>query len=84
MPCKEKGTAGVKKKFVGDIKKKSQVVLWTNSTTRYGIVRVGIAWSRDCHHIFEVPKIWQQRMLHGRRSGTRGSSLLEKRENELV
>jgi len=59
-------------------------ILWTNSATRCGIVGAGMAWSRGCHHIFEVPKMWQRGILHGRQSGTRSSFLLKKREDELV
>jgi len=44
----------------------------------------GMAWSRGRRHVFEVPKMWRRRMLCGRRLGTRGSSLLEKREDELM
>ena len=59
MPYKEKGAAEVKKEFVGDIEEESRVVLWTDSATRCRIVGVGMVQSRDCHHVFEVPKIWQ-------------------------
>ena len=31
-----------------------------------------------------MPKMWQRGMLCGKRPGTRSSSLLEKREDELV
>jgi len=57
---------------------------WYNSATRCRIVGVGMAWSRGLCYVFEMPKVWQRRMLHGRRSGTRSSSLLEKREDKLV
>ena len=60
------------------------MVLWTNSATRYRIMGVEIAWSRGRHHIFEIPKMWQSGMLCRRQSGTRSSSLLEKKEDELV
>ena len=43
-----------------------------------------MAQSRGCRHVFEVLKMWQRRMLCERRSGTKGSPLLEKREDELV
>ena len=59
-------------------------LLWTNSATRCRVMGVGMARSRGRRHVFEMPKMWQRRMLCGRRSGTRGSSLLEKREDELV
>jgi len=59
-------------------------ILWTNNATRCGIVGAGMAWSRGCHHIFEVPKMWQRGILHRRQSGTRSSFLLKKREDELV
>jgi len=51
---------------------------------RYRTVGVEIVWSRGHCHILKVPKIWQRGMLRGRQSGTRSSSLLEKREDELV
>ena len=60
------------------------MVLWTYSATKCRVMGVGIAWSRERRHVFEVPKMWRRRMLCRRRSGTRGSSLLEKREDELV
>jgi len=47
-------------------------------------VGVGMAWSRGHHHVFEMSKMWQRRMLCGRRLGTRSSSLLEKKKDELV
>jgi len=43
-----------------------------------------MARSRGRCHVFEVPEMWQRRMLHGKQSGTRSSSLLEKREDKLV
>ena len=69
---------------MGGVKKESQVVLWTNSATRCRVMGAGMARPRGCHHVFEVPKMWQRRILCERRSGTRDSSLLEKREDELV
>jgi len=74
----------VEEEFMGGVKKESQVVLWTNSATRCRVMGAGMARPRGRHHVFEVPKIWQRRILCGRRSGTRDSSLLEKREDELV
>jgi len=74
----------VEEEFMGGVEEESQVVLWTNSATRCRVMGVGMAQSRGCRHVFEVPKMWQRRMLCGRRSGTRGSPLLEKREDELV
>jgi len=74
----------VEKEFMGGVEEKSRVVLWTNSATKCRVMGVRIAGSRDRRHIFEVPKMWRRRMSCGRRSGTRGSSLLEKREDELV
>jgi len=47
----------MEEKFVGGIKEESGVVLWTNSATRRGIVGVGVARPRGCHHVFEVPKM---------------------------
>ena len=69
---------------MGGVKKESRVVLWTNSATRCRVMGAGMAQPRGRHHVFEVPKMWQRRMLCRRRSGTRDSSLLEKREDELV
>ena len=79
-----RSTAGVEEKFVGGVEKEGGVVLWTNSATRYGIMGVGVAQPRSCCHIFKMPKMWQRRMLRGRRSGTRSSPILEKRKDELV
>jgi len=69
---------------VGGVEKEGRVVLWTNSATRCRVVGVGMARPRSCRHIFEVPKMWQRRMLCGRRSGTRNTPLLEEREDKLV
>jgi len=74
----------VEEEFVGGIKEESRVVLWTNSATRHRIVGVGVAQPRGYRHVFEVPKMWQRRMLCRRQPGTRSSPLLEKRKDELV
>jgi len=63
-PYKGKGAARrVEKEFMENIEKESEMVLWTNSTTRCGVMGVGMAQSRGRRHIFEMPKIWQRRML---------------------
>ena len=69
---------------MGGAEEESRVVLWTNSAARCGIVGVGMAQSRGHRYVFEVSKVWQRGMLHGRQLGTRSSSLLEKRKDELV
>jgi len=64
---KGKSTARrVEEEFMGDVKEEGGMVLWTNSAIRCGVVEAGMAWSRSCCHISEVPKMWQRRMLHGR------------------
>ena len=60
------------------------MVLWTDSTTRCRIVGVRMARPGSHHHVFEMPKMWQRRVLCGRQSGTRSALLLEKREDKLV
>jgi len=47
-------------------------------------VGVGVVWPRGCHHVFEVPKMWQRGVLCGRQLGTRSAPLLEEREDKLV
>ena len=58
-----RSAAEVEKEFVGGTEKESRVVLWTNSTTRCGVVGIGIARPRGRHHILEMPKMWQRRVL---------------------
>jgi len=41
-------------------------LLWTNSATRCRVMGVGMARSRGRRHVFEMPKMWQRRMLCGR------------------
>jgi len=84
VPCKGRSIARIEEELEGRAKKEGRVVLWTNSATRCGVVGVGIARSRGCRHVLKMPKIWQRRMLCEGRSGTKSSSLLEKREDELV
>jgi len=79
-----RSAAGVEEKFVGGVEKESRVVLWTNNATRCGIMGVGVARPRSRCYLFKMPKMWQRRMLCGRRPGTRSSPILEKREDELV
>jgi len=58
MPHRGKGTARkVKKKFVEGLEEESRVVLWTNSATGRGVVRVRIAWPRGRCHVPEMPKM---------------------------
>jgi len=83
-PCKGRSVAKVEEEFMGRVEEKSRVVLWTNSATRCRVMGAGMAQSRGRCHVFEMPKIWRRRMLCGRRSQTRDSSLLEKRKDELV
>ena len=67
MPCKGKSTARrIEEEFVGSAEEESRVVLWTNSAARCGIVRVGMVWTRSCHHVFEMLRMWRRRMLCGR------------------
>jgi len=79
-----RSAAEVEEKFVGGVEKEGRVVLWTDSATRCGIMGVGVVRPRSRCHLFKMPKMWQRRMLHGRRSGTRSSPILEKREDKLV
>ena len=60
------------------------MVLWTDSATRCGVMKVGVAQSRDRHHVFEMPRMWQRRMLCRRQLGTRSTLLLEEGEDKLV
>ena len=69
---------------MGDIEEESRVVLWTDGVTRCGVVGAGVAQPRNRRHVFEMPKMWQRRMLHGRRLGARSTPLLEEREDKLV
>ena len=41
-----RSTAGVEEKFMGDVEKEGEVVLWTNSATRCGIMGVGVVRPR--------------------------------------
>ena len=84
MSCKGKGVVGMEKEFVGDIEEESGMVLWTNSTTKCGVVGVGMVWPRSRRHIFKVPKMWQRRMLCGRQLGIGNAPLLEERGDKLV
>ena len=56
----------VKKKFVEDTERESGMILQTDSTTRSRVMGVRITWSRGHCHVFEMPKIWQRRVLCGR------------------
>jgi len=51
---------------MGAVEEESRVVLWTNSATRCRVMGVGMARSRGHRHVFEMPKMWQRRMLCGR------------------
>jgi len=75
---------GIEEEFVGGSEEEGEVVLWTDSATRRGIVGVGVARPRGCHHVLEVPKMWQRRVLYGRQLGARSAPLLEEREDKLV
>jgi len=57
---------GIEEEFIGNVEEESGVVLWTNSATRCRIMGVGVAQPRSRHHILEMPKMWQRRMLCGR------------------
>ena len=65
-PCKGRSIAKVEEEFIGGVEEKSQVVLWTNSATRYRVMGAGMARSRGRCHVFEMPKMWRRRMLCGR------------------
>ena len=84
-PHEGKGTArGMEEEFVGGVEEEGRVVLWTNSATRCTVMGVGVAWPRSRGHVRGLPKMWQRRMLRGRRSGARNAPLLEEGENKLV
>jgi len=53
----------MEEEFIGGLEEESRVVLWTNSTIGYRVVGVGMAQPRSRHHVLEMPKIWQRRML---------------------
>ena len=66
-PCKGKSAARrMEEEFVGGAEEESRMVLWTNSAARYGIVGVGMAWTRSRRHVFEMLRMWQRRMPCGR------------------
>jgi len=56
----------MEEEFVGGAEEESRMVLWTNSAARYGIVGVGMAWTRSRRHVFEMLRMWQRRMPCGR------------------
>jgi len=56
----------MEEEFMEDTKGESEMVLQTNSTTRGRVMGVGMAQSRGRRHVFEMPKMWQRRMLCGR------------------
>ena len=51
---------------MGGFEEESRVVLWTNGATGCRVVGARVAWSGSHCHIFEIPRMWQRRMLCGR------------------
>jgi len=53
----------VKEEFVGGTEGESRMVLQTDGTTRCRVMGAGMVQSKGHCHIFEMPKMWQRKML---------------------